>query len=1097
MVLNFFKKKRIPLKQNIIIEQNEEIITISGSVKKETCEIVNLTFKNRENDYPEDIKIKNELTGMSFKFTIDLLKYAGIEIDSIYNLFLTTRWKKADVSENKQLKLSHIISVDRNTEGIEYLEYPIRLGRFLNTDFKESTPLITNGFKYQMYITLQGNLSLSTKEELNQPTNAQIDIVKMKKDQIELNGKIFTKTNVIESLDILFKSREGNEVIIAPLNYKLLKTETNRRFGLGRYRYKGILNFTENIEMLREGIYDAFLNVKYKGMEPIEVRLGTPRYRARRQNKSSHAKATETVFSISSYYTFRLKNLSLQVDEFNSSAYQYIEKVLKRPRLYNQIKKEDIWIVGERRDKAQDTGFRFFKYMRENHPEKEVYYVIDKDSLELKNVEPYGNILYFKTKEHIEKLLKASNIIGSHHPDYLYPLRTKEFENKIVGKKVFLQHGVIGTKNMNANYGANAKDFETDLFLVSSQLEKEIIVNDLGYEQDEVKITGLSRFDDLFKDDVTKKRQVLIIPTWREWLSRDELFFASEYYERYQNLLLNSRLKELSKKYNFEIVFCLHPNMQRYAHLFKTDHVKQINQGDIDVQDLLKESAMMVTDYSSVAFDFSFLDKPVTYYQFDKKRFIGKRGSHLDLNNDLPGDIVFELDELLNNIEAYAKTNFQVKYINKLKSSKFLKYKDRKSSERIYKEIRDYQPKNKLKKKILKSELYLALFKRFRKSKRYFPTMKLAYSIMRKVIPVDNKLILFESGLGKQYADSPREIYEELVKRNTDYKFVWISNSRIQFRNLNTKRISRLSPSYYYYLARSKYWVNNQNFPKYIKKGTKNVYLQTWHGTPLKRMVNDLDHVIGRADDYLKSTTRLANDWDYLISPSHYATEKFTSAFKYKNDIIETGYPRNDLFYDEDRSEKIVNIKNRLNIPEDKKIVLYAPTFRDSEKQNNKFIVDFQLDLEKMQEKLGDDYILLVRLHVIVENNLIINEDLTDFVINVSNYPDMQELLLISDVLITDYSSSMFDFANTKKPMLFYVYDFEEYRDDIRGFYIDFEAEAPGPMLRDTEAIIKSLENIDELTVQYKEKYDDFFKKYCELEDGFATERVVDTIFEK
>src|SRR5690625_7397565 len=179
----------------------------------------------------------------------------------------------------------------------------------------------------------------------------------------------------------------------------------------------------------------------------------------------------------------------------------------------------------------------------------------------------------------------------------------------MVGKKVFLQHGVIGTKKRNANYGAKEKRFKTDLFLVSSQLEKEIIINELGYEQEEVKITGLSRFDDLFKNDVTETRQVLIIPTWREWLSRDELFLESEYYERYQELILNDRLKELSERYNFEVLFCLHTNMQRYAHLFKTDHVTLINQGDIDVQELLKESAMMVTDYSSVAFDFSFLDR--------------------------------------------------------------------------------------------------------------------------------------------------------------------------------------------------------------------------------------------------------------------------------------------------------------------------------------------------------------------------------------------------------------------------------------------------------------------------------------------------------
>lgn len=1095
MIFKKFKRRKKPFKQDLIIEQNKEKVHIEGLINRDKCEITQLVLKNREKEIQEDILIENEVAGQAFKFTINLLTQEELLEDSLYDLYITTRWKKTDVPEKRQLKLSQIITYKTDADGIEYVEYPIRLGRFVNTDFKELVPYYNNEYKYEIYTTVKGSLSFSTKENLNQKTNAQIDILKMKDDYLEINGKVFTKSNIIEGIYLQFKSRQGEAVLSAPLSYKFLKTETSRRFGLRRYRYRGKLNFTENIEMLKEDIYDAFLLIKYKEMDPIEIRLGTPRYRARIQNKSSYAKANNSVFVASSYYTFRMKNLSLQIDEFSPQAYEYLEKALKRPKFYNRFKKEDVWIVGERRDKAQDTGYRFFKYMRENHPEQKVYYVIDENSEELKNVKPYGNILYFKTKDHIEKLLQASKIIGSHHPDYLYPLRTKEFENKLVAKKVFLQHGVIGTKNMKANYGKNAKGFDTDLFLVSSQLEKEIIVNDLEYDKEEVKITGLSRFDDLFTKDIPTKNQLLIIPTWREWLSRDDYFLNSQYYERYQNLLLNERLEELSKQYNFEIVFCLHPNMQRYAHLFETSHVKQINQGEVDVQDLLKESAMMVTDYSSVAFDFSFLDKPVTYYQFDRNRFIGRKGSHLDLNNDLPGDIINELDDLLDNIEQYAKNNFQIKEINRLKSKKFLKYKDRKSSERIYQEIKDFKPKNQLKNKILKSETYDVLFKRFRKSKRYFPIMKLSYKIMRRYLPVDDKLIIFESGLGKQYADSPKIIYEELVKRDLGYNFVWISNKHIPFRNLNTKRVLRLSPSYYYYLARAKYWVNNQNFPKYIEKGKDTIYLQTWHGTPLKKMLNDLDHVIGRSDDYLESTTRLANDWDYLISPSKYATEKFTSAFKYKNNIIETGYPRNDIFYDVNQNKKITNLKNKLNIPSDKKVVLYAPTFRDNEKSKNKFTLDFQMDLEKMQERLGEDYIILVRLHVIVKNNLKIPRELREFVKNVSNYADMQDLLLISDVLITDYSSSMFDFANTKKPMLFYTYDLEEYRDNIRGFYIDFESEAPGPLLYNTEEIITSLENIEEVKSNYHEKYNKFVKKYCEYEDGQATGRVINKLF--
>ena len=236
-----------------------------------------------------------------------------------------------------------------------------------------------------------------------------------------------------------------------------------------------------------------------------------------------------------------------------------------------------------------------FLNMRENHPEKEVYYVIEESSVEAKNVEPFGNILYFKSKEHIKKTMESTRIISSHHPDYSYPLRTSEFKNRVKGVKVFLQHGVMGTKNMVANYGKKATSgFSTDVFLVSSDFEKDMIVTDFGYNEKEVFTTGLSRFDSLFKDDVLIKRQLLIIPTWRDWITSDEIFLESEYFERYQKLVNHPVLHDLSKNNGFEIIFCLHPNMQKFTSYFKDAPVRVISQGEVDVQRLIKESAIMI-----------------------------------------------------------------------------------------------------------------------------------------------------------------------------------------------------------------------------------------------------------------------------------------------------------------------------------------------------------------------------------------------------------------------------------------------------------------------------------------------------------------------
>src|SRR5690625_2144503 len=152
------------------------------------------------------------------------------------------------------------------------------------------------------------------------------------------------------------------------------------------------------------------------------------------------------------------------------------------------------------------------------------------------------------------------------------------------------------------------------------------------------------------------------------------------------------------------------------------------------------------------------------------------------------------------------------------------------------------------------------------------------------------------------------------------------------------------------------------------------------------------------------------------------------------------------------------------------------------------------MDLYQLKERLGDEYIILLRMHVVVSNKIKVDEELQDFVMNVSSYSNMQELLLITDILITDYSSVMFDFANTKRPMLFFTFDLQTYRDDVRDFYMDFESEAPGPLLKTTDEIIHHINNIEATIIQYQEKQEQFYKNYCYLEDGNATKRATDAL---
>src|SRR5690606_36606293 len=205
-----------------------------------------------------------------------------------------------------------------------------------------------------------------------------------------------------------------------------------------------------------------------------------------------------------------------------------------------------------------------------------------------------------------------------------------------------------------------------------------------------------------------------------------------------------------------------------------------------------------------------------------------------------------------------------------------------------------------------------------------------------------------------------------------------------------------------------------------------------------------------------------ASKWDYLISPNRYSTEIFQRAFGFQKTIVESGYPRNDFLITHNDPETIKKIKQQMNLPLDKKIILYAPTWRDNQYYaKGKYKFDLQLDLKKMQSIFGDNYIFLLRLHYLVAENLDLSP-YQNFAYDFSKHDDIRDLYLISDILITDYSSVFFDYAILKRPMVFFVFDIDDYRDRLRGFYFDFEKYAPGPLVKTTDELIAEIQKIEE-----------------------------------
>lgn len=385
-------------------------------------------------------------------------------------------------------------------------------------------------------------------------------------------------------------------------------------------------------------------------------------------------------------------------------------------------------------------------------------------------------------------------------------------------------------------------------------------------------------------------------------------------------------------------------------------------------------------------------------------------------------------------------------------------------------------------------------FKKMLKNKN--TAYKLAYFHRYLKQPVKENVILFETFMAKNYSDSPKYIYEYIAQNHPEYECVWAINDGAKI-PYGAKTVKRFSFQYAYYLAVSKYLVFNVRPPLWYRKREEQVFLETWHGTPLKRLVFDQEEVTSASPKYKQQFYRQRKDWDFLVSANPFSTKTFRSCFLYEGEMLEYGYPRNDILYWPNKDEIAQQLKEKLGIPKDKKTILYAPTWRDDQHYGSgQYKFELALDLKLMKERLHDDYVVLLRTHHYISDHIDVS-GLGDFVINLSSYDDISEIYLISDICITDYSSVFFDYANLKRPILFYTYDFDKYKNQLRGFYIDMNTEVPGPLLYTSEQVVQAIEDIDEITEEYKERYDQFYDRFCCYDDGHASEHVAEAMLAK
>lgn len=375
---------------------------------------------------------------------------------------------------------------------------------------------------------------------------------------------------------------------------------------------------------------------------------------------------------------------------------------------------------------------------------------------------------------------------------------------------------------------------------------------------------------------------------------------------------------------------------------------------------------------------------------------------------------------------------------------------------------------------------------------------------------VDEKTIVFSCFGGKSYTCSPKAIYEYMLtdQKYNDYTFVWFFKDVQKYdflnKNRNTKVVKSYSKEFTKYMQTAKYWFFNYKIADYIKPKKNQVFTQCWHGTPLKRLGCDLihyDNELNTVEDMKKRYKIEAEKFSYFISPSKFCTEKFISAWNLKeigkeNIIIEKGYPRNDFLfnYTEKDVEKIKRaiFGNDYEEYKNKKMILYAPTYRANQHQSGVgYTYKEEVDFEKMKNKLGDEYIILFRPHYFVASVFDFSK-YKGFVYNASDVDDVNDLYVISDLLITDYSSVFFDYANLKRPIIFYMYDLEHYRDESNGFYFDIEKVLPGPIIKTDDELIEEI--IKTQDFKYDEKYKKFNETFNYLDDGKASKRVIEDV---
>ena len=368
-------------------------------------------------------------------------------------------------------------------------------------------------------------------------------------------------------------------------------------------------------------------------------------------------------------------------------------------------------------------------------------------------------------------------------------------------------------------------------------------------------------------------------------------------------------------------------------------------------------------------------------------------------------------------------------------------------------------------------------------------------------LDIEKNKIVFCNFKGSSYGCNPKYITEELLRRKLPYDIVWLVRSVKKEREKgvfpdNIRLVGYGTKQALKELASAKLWIDNQRKNYFIKKGLVKkegqYFIQTWHGSlGIKKLDADVEAFTNEyKQEWVECSKYDSSTWDYLLTNSEFENKIFKRALWFNNEIKQFGHPRNDIFFK--NSSKIQDkVREFYNIPPYKKILLYVPSFRD-DGDIECYKLDYKRVLKELEAKFGSEWVCIIRLHPRAKkfDKYIIPE--CENIIDGTFYPDIQELLVSADVAITDYSSCIFDFMLSKKPGFIFATDVEKYNTD-RGFYYPLE-QTPFPVASNNDKLIENIQNFD--MTKYQQNVEQFLQEKGCMEDGHASERVVDLVEE-